>query len=74
MTSFIKSKNDVKIIDKINKEKLVLPKETLYLIDKIIRKRIKDQSLNWELRDGILNELQMKKKLSKCSIFNYFIY
>lgn len=68
MTSFIKSKNDVKIIDKITKEKLVLPKETLYLIDKIIRKREKNGTLTWELREDMLNELQRKKEISKLSI------
>lgn len=62
--SFIRSKAnpDPKLLLKVEENKeIVLPRETLYLIDKIIRKRVKEGPLQLEHADSLLQELKRKK-------------
>ena len=64
MDAFIKSKAnpEPKLLLKVEENKeIVLPRETLYLIDKIIRKKIKEGPLELEHADSLLNELKRKK-------------
>lgn len=48
---------------------IVLPRQTLYLIDKIIRKRIKNGKFGLEYGDDMLKELQWRK--SKIPVSDY---
>ena len=53
---------DPKVICKIKENEVALPRKTLYLIDKIIRKRRNDGTLKIENQEEIYQELQKRKK------------
>jgi hypothetical protein len=57
-----------KLLNKFDDE-IVLPRQTLYLIDKIIRKRLKNGKFGLEYGDEMLKELQWRK--SKTSASDY---
>jgi hypothetical protein len=61
--------NVQKILDKFDDE-IVLPRQTLYLIDKIIRKRLKNGKFGLEYGEEMLKELQWRKAKTPASDYS----
>lgn len=58
--SFIKGHAEPKLLNQLNElDEIVLPRQTLYLIDKVVRDRMKNGPFGYENLENLHKELQV---------------